>query len=310
MTDPRPRAAIDCGTNSTRLLVDDGAGTTLVRELTITRLGEDVDRTGELQPAALHRTIDAIRWYAQRWEAFGVDPSRVRIAATSAARDATNGQEFTDAVLHHTGVEVEVLTGAEEAVLSFDGATSAVDVDGPVVVLDIGGGSTEVVLGGAGAAPVGWSMQLGSVRVTERHLADDPPTVEQIEAARGMVGDAIAAADDELRSQGGDPDRAATVVGVAGTVTTVAALVAGHGVWEDGRVHGMRLSSDNVSTWTQRLLAMPVEQRQALDAVQHGREDVIAAGALVLDTFLRHRGVDHLVVSEADILDGLVRSIA
>lgn len=304
-----PRAAIDCGTNSTRLLVDDGDGNVLVRELTITRLGEDVDRTGVLGAKALHRTIDAIRWYADRWAAYDVPTGRVRIAATSAVRDASNGSDFTDAVRDHTGVEIEILSGHEEAVLSFDGAVSGVDRPGRVVVLDIGGGSTEMVVGERGGEVDGHSMQLGSVRVTERHLVTDPPTAVEIESARDMTRNAIVEAEQLIADRGADVAGDLPVIGVAGTVTTVAALIAGHGAWVDGAVHGMRLSTDDVRDWTERLLAMPVAQRRTYDAIQHGREDVIAAGALVLDEFLRHRGASEMIVSESDILDGLLRSI-
>jgi len=185
----RPRAAVDSGTNSTRLLVVDADGHEVTRQTQITRLGAGVDASGELSSAALERTLAVLGDYRDRWVEAGVDVADVRIAATSAVRDAANQDRYFDAVQDLTGVRAEVLSGDEEARLSFAGAVGAVDVgDGPVLVVDIGGGSTELIVGDrAGAVTGAHSMQVGSVRVTERHLAGDPPTADEVAAADLVV---------------------------------------------------------------------------------------------------------------------------
>lgn len=304
----RPRAAVDCGSNSTRLLVDDGAGRTLARVLTITRLAQDVDRTGRLADEALERTLETLARYREIWTDHGVTSDRVRIAATSAVRDAENAASFVEGARERTDVVPEVLSGDEEAACSFDGATHDLEAD-VVAVIDIGGGSTEVVVGRTGATPVGHSMQLGSVRLTERRLHDDPPTEAQVYEAREEVRRALDENAAVLADRGRDVADADVVVGVAGTVTTIAALVAGHGQWVDGAVHGAVLTRRQVADVTADLLGRSSADRASEVAIQPGREDVIHAGALVLDTFMEHHGVSEIRVSESDILDGLLRSI-
>lgn len=307
---PVPRAAVDSGTNSTRLLVVDDAGRDVVRRTEITRLGRGVDATGHLDSGALARTLAVIEDYAHVWRAAGVDDDHVRIAATSAVRDADNRDDYFDAILQITGVKAEVLSGDEEARLSFAGAAGAVDVAAPVVVVDIGGGSTELIVGGVdGEVLAAHSMQVGAVRVTERHLLDDPPTGTQVAAARAMVAEALDEAEASLGAAGGPLAGAASLVGVAGTVTTLAAMHAGLPSPDDARVHGSAIPAATVADWTARLLAMTTAQRRDLPACPPGRADVIMAGALVLDAVMGRVGPPGVVVSTADILDGLVASI-
>lgn len=305
-----PRAAVDCGTNSTRLLVDDGSGVVLARELTITRLGQDVDRTGRLADEALTRTLDAIAGYHDLWTSLGVAPERVRIAATSAVRDAANRDEYFDGVRRVTGgVSAVVLSGEEEAAASFRGATAGMDEDGPIVVIDIGGGSTEVVVGERGGDVVGHSMQLGSVRLTERHLHTDPPTPTEVMAARDAVTAQLRLNATSLQDRGARVSDAVTAVGVAGTVTTIAALAREHGAWVDGAVHGITLDRDDVRGVTMDLLARTAASRATEVAIQPGREDVIHGGAMILDALMEFHGLCCLHVSESDILDGLLHGI-
>ncbi len=306
----RPRAAVDSGTNTTRLLVVDAAGEVLVRTSTVTRLGAGVDATGHLDDAALARTLDVIAGYRDRWEAAGVARDAVRIAATSAVRDAADRDRYFDGVRARTGVEAEVLSGTDEATMSFVGAVSGVDPAHPTIVIDIGGGSTELVVGDDGGGLAGsHSMQVGAVRVTERHLAGDPPSAAEVGRARDMVGAAIDDAVDDLVSQGADLARLASGVGVAGTITTLAALVGGFDDAESDDLHGRQVSADDVHDWTERLLVESVDQRRARPAIAPGRVDVIAAGALVLDLVVARFGLDSVTVSIADILDGLVAAI-
>lgn len=306
----RPRAAVDSGTNSTRLLVVDADGEQLVRRSAITRLGRGVDATGALDPDALQRTLDVIGQYRDEWTALGVAPADVRIVATSAVRDAANRDRYFSAVRELAGVTARVLTGDEEARLSFAGASGAVAVEAPVLVVDIGGGSTELIVGDAdGRVIAAHSMQVGAVRVTERHLLGDPPTAAEVEAARHMVGQALDTAEGALAIAGGALTLVAGVVGVAGTVATIGALDAGLDTPDDPRVHGVRVGKADVGDWTARLLAMPAAERASLAAVPEGRADVIAAGALVLEAVMARVGTDGVVVSLADILDGLVATV-
>ncbi len=307
----RPRAALDSGTNSTRLLVVDADGREVARRSTITRLGAHVDATGALDPVALQRTLDVIDQYRGVWVAAGVASADVRVVATSAVRDAANRDEYFTAVHDLTGVQARVLTGGEEARLSFAGAARAVGVDSPVLVVDIGGGSTELIVGEAsGRVVAAHSMQVGAVRVSERHLADDPPTAVQVGEARRMIAGELDVAEGALAIAGGALSLVRGVVGVAGTVTTLAALARGLGSPDDPAVHGTRMGATEVDEWTRRLLACTTAERAAFDAVDEGRADVIAAGALVLDTVLARVDPDEVVVSLADILDGLVATIA
>jgi len=302
-------AAIDCGTNSVRLLVTDVDAETgrlydLHREMRIVRLGEGVDRTGLLAESALARTRLALTDYAAVIRGLGAE--RVRLVATSATRDAGNRDVFASMVSETLGVEPEVVTGTEEARLSFTGAAGALyGFEGPVLVADIGGGSTELVLGGGRYQRLrAYSMDIGSVRMTERHLHDDPPTPAQVEAAVADVRTALsqAAADVPL-------DTGAVLVGVAGTVTTLAAIGLGMTEYDSGRIHGSRLSATDVHEITERLLKLDHAGRSAISVIHPGRVDVITGGALILRTIVEQSGVRELIVSEHDILDGIALSL-
>ena len=300
-------AAFDCGTNSLRLLIadldpDTGASTEHVREMRIVRLGQGVDRTGRIAEESMQRAYAALDEYAMLVAEY--QPERIRFCATSAARDAENAADFTEAVRERIGVPVEVIAGDEEARASYDGATRALgsDAEAPVLVLDIGGGSTELILGTAdGRVTAEHSLDIGSVRLTERHLHDDPPTADQVAAVEADVDAAL----DSCRV---DPGLAGTVVGVAGTVTTVAAGVLGLEAYDREQVHLARLDVDAVRATVAALVRMPVAERRALGYVHPGRADVIGAGALILERILRRTPVRTLVVSESDILDGIAWS--
>ena len=306
----RPRAAVDSGTNSTRLLVVDAAGAEVVRRSTVTRLGQGVDATGRLDPKALQRTLDVIADYRDRWVAAGVEPSDVRIAATSAVRDADNRDDYVERVVELTGVRPEVITGEDEAGLSYRGAVSQLDVAHPTLVCDVGGGSTELVVGDATGVLAAHSMQVGSVRVTERCLAGDPPSAEQVQRGRSMVDEALEAAMEALADAGVELPAVQTLVAVAGTATTLGALHAGLTDPADPAVHAHQVPADDLAHWADRLLGMTVDDRAALPGVEAGREDVIAAGAMVLDHVRRRAGAGGVIVSLADNLDGLVLSLA
>jgi exopolyphosphatase/guanosine-5'-triphosphate,3'-diphosphate pyrophosphatase len=295
-----PIAAIDCGTNTIKLLIG-SLPEVLVRESTVVRLGQDVDRTGRLADEALDRTFEAVDRYAALCREHGVE--RIRFCATSATRDSANAEEFGDGVEQRLGVRPEVLSGTEEASLSFAGAVRHLrqDPETPVLVVDIGGGSTELILG-ATEPDEAFSMDIGSVRLHERHVEDDPPTDEQVAA---VVADIEAALD----ACPVDPARAATVVGVAGTITTVAAAVLDLPAYDREAIDQSVLDVDDVHATVDRLLAMTVAERRALPYMHPGRADVIGVGALVLDRVLRRARVPSLVVSEADILDGIAWSL-
>jgi exopolyphosphatase/guanosine-5'-triphosphate,3'-diphosphate pyrophosphatase len=305
-----PRAAVDVGTNSVRLLVVDGDGERITRELTITRLGQGVDATGRLHPDALQRTIDTIARYAEVWRSHGADGA-VRIAATSAVRDAANRDDFFAGVRRIAGVDAEVLTGEEEAALAFAGAAGAVDVAGPTAVIDVGGGSTEIVVGGAGGEVRGSvSLQLGCVRLTERHLHADPPTRDELREAETYVQARLDEADALLAGQGAPLEEVASLIGVAGTATTLAALHLGLDAYREEAIHGTRVPTGDLVAMSSDLLARTAAERAAMGPVQPGREDVLHGGALVLASVLTRYGLDELVVSEADGLDGLAASLA
>ena len=298
-------AAIDCGTNSIRLLIADVAGGRTIdvaRRMEIVRLGEGVDRTGRISDAALERTRKALIGYAAEIAERGI--TRVRMCATSASRDASNAAEFRRMVHGVLGVDPEVITGDEEARLSFAGAVAGLSAEPPYLIVDIGGGSTEFVTGSTGVEHA-ISMDIGCVRMTERHLHDDPPTAAQIEAA---TRDITAAVDTALAAV---PGRAAsTLVGLAGTVTTVAALALGHDEYDAGRIHHARVSREQVAEVTGELLAMPVAKRLALPVMHPGRADVIGGGALILRTVMERSGQASVIASEHDILDGIAFSLA
>ncbi|MGN6609412.1 MAG: Ppx/GppA phosphatase family protein [Jatrophihabitans sp.] len=309
MSSPHRAAGIDCGTNSIRLLVadirDDGALVDVHREMRVVRLGQGVDRTGRLAPEAIERTRAALVDYAALITELGAPP--VRMVATSATRDAANRGAFVAMVRDVLGVDPEVITGTEEAALSFAGAVAGLPgVRGPLLVADIGGGSTELVRGDAagGAELLAHSMDVGCVRMTERHLHDDPPTAAQVEAVVEDVRSALAAAAKDVPLQDG-----AALVGVAGTVTTITALALDLPAYDPDRIHGSRISAADVDAVTERLLAMTRAERAALPVMHPGRVDVIGGGALVLRTLVRETGAAEVITSEHDILDGIVLSV-
>ncbi|MFG1802043.1 exopolyphosphatase [Micromonospora carbonacea] len=307
-------AAIDCGTNSIRLLVadlpDPAAGpdaplVDLSRRMEIVRLGQGVDKTGRLAPEAIERTRVALASYAAEIDSLGVD--RVRMCATSASRDASNAGDFRAMVERTLGVAPEVVTGDEEARLSFTGAVRGLPADAlePYLVIDIGGGSTEFVVGTrAGGVEATISMDVGCVRMTERHLLGDPPGLDQIAAAQA---DITAAVDRALEAVPGR--QAATLVGLAGSVTTVVAVAEGLTEYEPERIHHARVSYGAVAEVTADLLAKTREQRLAIPVMHPGRADVIGAGALVLRTIMERAGMSAVVASEHDILDGIAWSL-
>jgi exopolyphosphatase / guanosine-5'-triphosphate,3'-diphosphate pyrophosphatase len=301
-------AAIDCGTNSIRLLIADidlSAGTLrdVDRRMEIVRLGQGVDRTGRFAPDALERTVDACRRYGDAVRESGAE--RVRFVATSASRDVSNRDEFVTGVRGALGVEPEVVTGDEEAALSFAGATRELlgNLVEPVLVVDIGGGSTEFVLG-ARTVLAARSVDVGCVRMTERHLRSDPPTVSEVSAARADIDAAIALARETVPFE-----QARTLVGLAGSVTTVAAMALDLPSYLPDRIHHARVSADDVRLVARRLLTMDHDARAALPFLHPGRVDVIGAGALVLAAILDNVPVDEVVVSEHDILDGIAWSL-
>ena len=299
-------AAIDCGTNSIRLLIADvdahGRLADVVREMVIVRLGEGVDRTGSLAPQAIERTRVALARYSDAIAAHAVD--RVRMVATSATRDASNRADFAAMVRAELGVEPDVISGAEEATLSFTGAVSGLrSLPGPLLVVDIGGGSTEIVLGDGGDLR-SHSMDIGCVRMTERHLRNDPPTAAQI---ADTVADIRAAIADAARDV--PITKAATFVGVAGTVTTLAGIALGLDEYDPAAIHGSVLSAEQVHVVTARLLQMTHAQRAAVPVMHPGRVDVIGGGALVLRALVEESGAAEVIVSEHDILDGIALSL-
>jgi exopolyphosphatase/guanosine-5'-triphosphate,3'-diphosphate pyrophosphatase len=326
-------AAIDCGTNSIRLLIADLRSksgdservrgdtdparpspaplTDLTRAMRIVRLGEGVDRTGRLSEAALDRTMTALREYAGLIA--DARPEAVRMVATSATRDAVNSLEFTERVIEILGVEPEVITGNQEAWLSFTGATRELagtplaawdSCPPPYLVTDIGGGSTEFVLGGPDGVAGARSVNIGCVRLTERHLHGDPPlpveiaaTVEDIDAALGQAAAAVST------------EKARTLVGLAGSVTTVAAIALGLEAYDSARIHHARITAARVHEIADDLLAMTRAERAAIPVMHPGRVDVIGAGALILDRIMASFGFAEVLVSEHDILDGIAWSL-
>ncbi|MDX6229176.1 MAG: exopolyphosphatase / guanosine-5-triphosphate,3-diphosphate pyrophosphatase [Frankiales bacterium] len=301
-------AAIDCGTNSIRLYVADVFADSsdpdmvdVVRRMTVVRLGEGVDRTGRFSDEAIERTLVALRDYTYELRVLGAE--RVRMVATSAARDATNSAQFLDAAEEVLGVRPEVISGDEEARLSFHGAVSGLRPDAgsgpPFLVVDIGGGSTEFVLG-TDEVTAARSVDIGCVRLTERTLPSDPPTDAEIRAATRLVDELIATAAQTV------PVRdAATLVAVAGSATTVAAIALALPAYDPVAIHGSVLSAAQVHGVADQLLAMPRAQRAALPVMHPGRVDVIGAGALILSRIVEQVGVSEVVISEHDILDGI-----
>ena len=298
--------AIDCGTNSIRLLIAEtlagGGLIDVARELEIVRLGQGVDATGELHPDALARTFAAAERYGERLRSYGVGSDRIRVVATSAARDARNVGDFYAGMTARLGVRPEIVSGAEEARLSFTGALSGVPVAGAgmVLVMDIGGGSTELVVGdAAGQIQHAVSLDIGSVRLTERFGLVGPLTADARRAAAGYVDGLL----DGLDWPAGLLGRIHTWIGVAGTVTTMSALQQGLTSYDRTKVHGSVLSTDQISVLAARLATLTTEEIQGL-GVPAGRADVIPAGALIADR-VAHRVRRPMIVSESDILDGI-----
>jgi exopolyphosphatase/guanosine-5'-triphosphate,3'-diphosphate pyrophosphatase len=301
-------AAVDCGTNSIRLLIAqvgaDGALVDLDRRMQIVRLGQGVDATGRLAPEALERTFAAAREYAAAIAAADVDG--VRVVATSATRDAANRTEFEVGMSEIFGVPPEVVPGEVEAALSFAGATAgmaAAGVPAPYLVVDIGGGSTEFVLG-TEVPSAARSVNVGCVRMRERWLTDDPPSAAQIEAATADIDAAIADAAATVPLA-----ETASLIGVAGTVTTLTAIALGLQTYDPEAIHGARVPAAKVRGIAARLLSLRRAERAAIPAMHPGRADVIAAGALVLDRVLYAVGGADLIASEHDILDGIAASV-
>lgn len=300
-------AAIDCGTNSIRLLVTDLDGEhkhDLAREMRIVRLGQDVDRTGRLDDAALARTLDVCAEYAQIIGEHGA--SGTRFCATSATRDAANAATFNRAVHETFEVEPDVLSGDEEAALTFVGAARDLpELPEPVLVVDIGGGSTELVVGSAGIAEAVASVDIGSVRLTERHLGDDPPTGDQIDSCRRDIDTALDACGVAL---GG----VRSFVGVAGTVTTLAAHALDLPAYDSDRIHHAALSLEAVDASCKAIIGATVHERRAMPFMHPGRADVIGGGVLILQRITARLALEEpvLLASEHDILDGIAWSLA
>ena len=310
-------AAIDCGTNSIRLLIaETGPGflEDLVREMVITRLGQGVDRTGVLDPLAIERTLDAARIYAAQIEESGVEAAR--FVTTSASRDAANRDDFLVPVQAITGLTPQVLSGTEEAELSFRGALSALPegLEAPYLLVDIGGGSTEFVLGTSHAEQA-VSVDMGSVRVTER-FGGEPWTAKKVRLAREWISEHI-----EQVAEVIDFDAVRTIVGVAGTVTTIGALIAGVEQYDPAKVHGLLPTEQDWREALAFIIDRPAADKAALPFMPEGRADVIAGGALIWEQILDRFGVlgtdkqpksdpVAVVISEHDILDGLALSLA
>ncbi|GEB49354.1 Ppx/GppA phosphatase family protein [Streptomyces cacaoi] len=305
-------AAIDCGTNSIRLLLaeldpDTGDFHELDRRMEIVRLGQGVDRTGRLAPEALERTFGACRRYAAAIAEHGIRSDHVRFVATSASRDAENREDFVHGIRNILGVDPEVITGDQEAAFSFTGATEELapgTFDPPYLVVDIGGGSTEFVLGSE-EVEAARSVDIGCVRLTERHLTQDgalvpTPAPALIEAVRA---DVAAALDEVERTV--PLRRARTLVGLAGTVTTLGGIALGLDAYDPARIHHARVSLTQVRDITHRLLTATHDERAAIPVMHPGRVDVINAGALVLLAIMERTGAEEVVVSEHDILDGI-----
>jgi exopolyphosphatase/guanosine-5'-triphosphate,3'-diphosphate pyrophosphatase len=300
-------AAIDCGTNSIRLLISDidtstNTATDVVREMRIVRLGEGVDKTNAFSPRALERTFKAVEEYDKLLLKHNVE--HVRFVATSATRDAQNKAMFIKGVIDRLRIVPEVIAGVEEAALSFDGATRSLRQkhSAPFLIIDLGGGSTELVIGDK--EPTGaYSMDVGCVRMTERHTPGGNPTKEQEEAIRTDVRNALKVAGTKV-----DWETAKTVVGVAGTITTVAAHVLNLKTYDPDVLHGASITAEQVSQTAQDFITLTPAQRGALPYMHEGRIEVITAGSIVLDEVMKGIGAQTLIASERDILDGVTWS--
>ncbi|MEX2586381.1 MAG: Ppx/GppA phosphatase family protein [Actinomycetota bacterium] len=295
-------AAIDVGTNSTRLLIAEAhrdAYRDLDRRLLFTRLGEGVDSAHRISPAALERTLGAIAEFCSVCGEFGV--GQIRVAGTSAVRDAANAEEFLAAASQLSGGPAVALSGEQEAYLSFLGATADLE-SGPVLVCDIGGGSTELVSGTPGSGVTAHvSLDMGSVRMTERFLISDPPATEEVLTLEGAVEEMLEGAGEQLGQFAG-----AELVGLGGTITTLGALSAGIDSYMLTDVHRMTVDAGTLRELYAELGRMSTAQRERMPIMPPGRADVIVAGASILNCILRRWGFDRVVVSEKDVLDGLV----
>jgi exopolyphosphatase/guanosine-5'-triphosphate,3'-diphosphate pyrophosphatase len=299
-------AAIDCGTNSTRLLVVDANGRELIRLMRITRLGQGVDRENRLAPEAIDRTVEVLREFRRSMDTFGVD--RLRMVATSAVRDAENGAVFTEAARAAVGAVPEVLSGLEEGKLAYRGASADLrPFEGDTLVVDIGGGSTEITLGRAGSVS-SVSLQLGCVRLTERYLTSDPPTPDEVAATRIAIADALTGGEQRM------PELLALaarrrLVGLAGTVSTLASLKLQIAEYDVDRLHHATITLPEVVELCATLASLSAAQRSGLVGMVPGRADVILGGALVLEVVAARYRCPEVIVSEKDILDGIVLSI-
>ncbi|HEY7824036.1 MAG TPA: Ppx/GppA phosphatase family protein [Acidimicrobiia bacterium] len=304
-------AAIDCGTNAIRLLIAEVSDDELVeidRRMLTVRLGEGIDATGEFSPAALERTFAAVDDYAAQIKRSGVEA--LRMVATSASRDARNAEVFVAGVRSRLGIDPEVITGSEEAELSFVGAVRGLPsslLSAPLLVADIGGGSTELVLGDPQARTISsrYSMNIGCVRMTERHLHSDPPTRDEVRASVESIDRALDVALAEV-----SVGQVASFVGLAGSVTTIAALAHQLPAYDATAIHGSITTMAQVDAVTADLVAMTRSQRATEPVMHPGRVDVIAGGALVLRQLMRRLPVDEVIAGESDLLDGIVYSLA
>ena len=299
-------AAIDCGTNSIRMLIADIEGGNfreVIRTMEIVRLGQGVDQTGQFHPDAIARTLAAVDTIALEIARRGVQ--KIRFCATSATRDSTNRQLFIDGIRVRLGIEPEVISGEEEATLSFTGAIQDLSqADGPFLVVDIGGGSTEFVFGTT-QVEFAKSVNIGCVRMTERHFSNDPAHAHEIDLARVDIQEAIAKAASMVPIT-----ESKTLIAVAGTATTVAAAALGLTEYDRYAIHLSRISADKTHEVAEMFLTSTREQRLALGYMHPGRVDVISAGALVLSEIMKATGATEFVASESDILDGIARSIS
>lgn len=311
MTRTSAVAAVDCGTNSTRLLVADEAGTTLAREMRITRLGQGVDETGSLAPDAIDRTLSVLRDYREAIVRLGV--RKTRVVATSAVRDARNSSAFMSEAASVMGVTPEVLSGEDEGRLSFAGATAHLGderTSETVLVVDIGGGSTECSIGHprvdrAILDVVTKSLNIGCVRVSERFLCHDPPQSGELAQARHMVEREVAAARGALPTLGPE----SLLIGLAGTVSTLASLEYSVAHYDRARIHHAELSRDAVERWLEVLAGESASKRLLRPGMAEGRQDVIVGGVLILDVIMEQFGCGRCLVSEDDILDGLAATL-
>jgi exopolyphosphatase/guanosine-5'-triphosphate,3'-diphosphate pyrophosphatase len=309
----RRLAVMDLGTNSIRLLVGryapgDGTLTDLSRDMVITRLGQGVDRTGRIAPDALNRTVAVMQRFARRARALKAE--RVRLSATSAVRDAANRDELASAVSRWTGEPMEILSGEDEARTTFLGATrgleaTAVDAPPPYLVIDIGGGSTEFVVGSEGEPVQAVSIDIGSVRLTERFVRTDPPSYDELTAVDGEIARALQHVEERVPIQA-----ARTLVAVAGTSTTVQAIALNLPEYDPDRLHRTWLGREDAEHVLRLLADMTTEERRQIPSMAPGREDVIPAGAAILAAAMRRWGFERALVSETDILDGLAFRLA